>query len=204
MSISYEQVGRTHQKGRTREALLAAARRLMADGILPTVEQTAAAASVSRPTAYRYFPNRRALLKAAHPEVSAPSLLSENASADPMERLERVAAAITGMVLQNEMVLRAMWRASLEGTEDPDDLVLRTGRRIVWVGDALAPLKGRLKPKVFRALVLRVAAVLGIECFVWFTDVARMTREEAVALMRQSAMEILKASQHGRTETKQR
>lgn len=196
MSISYERTGRTQQKGRTREALLAAARALMEQGIVPTIEQTAAAASVSRPTAYRYFRNRRDLLKAAHPEVSAPSLLVENASADPTERLERVATTITRMVVQNEMVLRAMWRASLEGTEDGDELVMRTGRRIVWVGDALAPLKGRLKPKTFRNLVLRIAAVLGIESLVWLTDVARVSREEAVVLMRQSAMEILKAAQH--------
>jgi len=51
MSIVYEQAGRTHQKKRTRDALVAAARELVAQGEMPTVESVAAAASISRTTA---------------------------------------------------------------------------------------------------------------------------------------------------------
>ena len=65
MSIPYEALGRTRQKERTRGALIAAARELVAQGTTPTVEEAAAAASISRTTAYRYFPNQRALLAAA-------------------------------------------------------------------------------------------------------------------------------------------
>ena len=46
MSIPYEAVGRTRQKERTRGALIAAARDLVAQGITPTVEDAAAAASI--------------------------------------------------------------------------------------------------------------------------------------------------------------
>ena len=79
MSISYEATGRTTQKARTRPALIDAARRLLAAGRTPSVEDAAEAAAVSRATAYRYFPNRRALLVAAHPEVEATDLLGEDA-----------------------------------------------------------------------------------------------------------------------------
>ena len=79
MSSAYELNGRTSQKRRTRDALLAAARGLVADGHAPTVEDAAEAASISRTTAYRYFPNQRALLAAAHPETAAESLLPEDA-----------------------------------------------------------------------------------------------------------------------------
>src|SRR5262245_23364797 len=51
----YEATGRTHQKHRTRDALIAAARELVAKGLTPTVEEAAAAAAISRTTAYRYF-----------------------------------------------------------------------------------------------------------------------------------------------------
>ena len=40
-----------------------------AEGLTPTVEAAAEAASISRTTAYRYFPSQRALLAAAHPET---------------------------------------------------------------------------------------------------------------------------------------
>ncbi|MDX6318898.1 MAG: hypothetical protein QOD35_2298, partial [Nocardioidaceae bacterium] len=39
--MSYDSFGRTGQKGRTRDALVAAARRLVAAGVSPTVEQAA-------------------------------------------------------------------------------------------------------------------------------------------------------------------
>jgi AcrR family transcriptional regulator len=68
MSTRYEESGRTRQKQRTRNELIASARELIArGGAAPTVEQAAAAAAISRTTAYRYFPSQRALLAAAHP-----------------------------------------------------------------------------------------------------------------------------------------
>ena len=68
VSTGYEESGRTAQKARTRNALLDAARDLLAlNGEVPTVEDAAAAASISRTTAYRYFPSQAALLAAAHP-----------------------------------------------------------------------------------------------------------------------------------------
>ena len=74
MSTPYEAGGRSAQKARTRDALIAAARDLVAAGVTPTVEEAAEAASISRTTAYRYFPSQRALLLAAHPEMAATSI----------------------------------------------------------------------------------------------------------------------------------
>ena len=90
MSIGYELAGRTRQKQRTRQALVAAARALVADGVTPTVEDAAEAAGVSRTTAYRYFPNQRALVAAAHPEVEAQSLLPRTRRHDVAARLDAV------------------------------------------------------------------------------------------------------------------
>src|SRR2546421_9946785 len=95
MSIPYEAVGRTRQKERTRGALIAAARDLVAQGATPPGEDAAAAASISRTTAYRYFPNQPALLVAAHPETESPSLLAEDAPEDPAARLHAASEEIT-------------------------------------------------------------------------------------------------------------
>src|SRR5467141_692374 len=95
MSIPYELNGRVDQKRRTRDALIAAARQLVATGTTPTIEAAAEAAAISRTTAYRYFPNQRALLVAAHPETGAASLLPEHAPDDVQTRLDIVIDAFT-------------------------------------------------------------------------------------------------------------
>ncbi|HKU66304.1 MAG TPA: TetR family transcriptional regulator, partial [Candidatus Baltobacteraceae bacterium] len=110
MSSAYEEHGRVLQKQRTRQALIDAARALLDRGITPTVEQAAAAAAVSRPTAYRYFPNQHALLQAAHPELAMDTLLPQAAPKDPIERLDAASAELMRLLLQHETALRAMFR----------------------------------------------------------------------------------------------
>src|SRR5258708_3996422 len=87
------------QPRRPRDPLIAAARDLVAAGATPTVEDAAAAASISRSTAYRYFPNERALLLAAHPEISTTSMLPANPPEDPASRLDAVVANFSELIL---------------------------------------------------------------------------------------------------------
>jgi AcrR family transcriptional regulator len=193
MSSGYEQHGRIRQKARTRDALVEAARSLLDRGITPTVEQAAASASVSRPTAYRYFPTQQALLSAAHPQLSMESLLPDSAPADPIARLDAISKELVALLLQHETALRAMWRVSLEQTADGrPPLALRTGRRIGWVDDALAPLRDKFKPEKYRRLVLQIAATLGIEPLIWLIDIAHVERKEAAEILRASARALLK------------
>jgi AcrR family transcriptional regulator len=195
MSIPYERPGRTRQKARTRRALLEAARELLAQGLNPTVEQAADAAEVSRTTAYRYFPNQRSLLVAAHPVIDAESLLGPDPPADAEERLALVVRALTEQVLENEPQLRAMLRISLEPQPaEPDALPLRRGRAIGWIKDALAPLRGQVSDADLHRLALAIRASAGIEALVWLTDIAGLSREEAVGLMRWSAAALLRSA----------
>jgi len=192
MTIPYELTGRHHQKARTRDALVMATRSLVAKGVTPTVEQAAAAASVARTTAYRYFPNQRALLVAAHPEIEKHSLLPDDAPADPVLRLDSVVEAFTRQTVDTEPQLRTMLRLSL----DPDpshrgQLPLRRGRAIGWIKDALAPLRDTMPEPDLHRLTLAIRSATGIEALVWLTDVAALSRDEAVALMRWSAHALL-------------
>jgi len=195
MASAYERTGRTDQKTRTRTALIAATRELLARGHIPTVEEAAVAASISRATAYRYFPRQRALLVAAHPEIERDSLLGPDPPDDLELRLDRVIDEIMRVTLDTEPQLRATLRLSLEaGPADLDGRALRTGRRIVWVRDALSPLHGRLPEADLRRLVHAVAASVGIDTLVWMVDVAGLSREEAVETMRWSARALLRAA----------
>jgi AcrR family transcriptional regulator len=196
MTIPYEASGRTRQKARTRGALVDAARDLLAAGTSPTVAEAADRAGIARATAYRYFPNQRELLVATYPEIAAPSLLEAPADrVDPRERLDEVARSLTRQMVEHEPELRAMLRLSLEpGASGTRDLPFRKGRRITWVADALEPLRDEMPEPEFERLVHAIAAAVGIEALVWLTDIAGLSREGAVEVMRWSANAMLRAA----------
>ena len=192
MSTSYEAGGRSAQKSRTRAALVAAARDLVAAGLTPTVEDAAEAAAISRTTAYRYFPSKRALLLAAHPEMNATSMLSPNPPDDVADRLDSVVSNFSAMILDTETQQRTMLRLSLEvDPSERGDLPLRQGRAIGWITEALEELRGALSDEQFMQLVRSIRATIGIEAIVWLVDVAGLSRNDAVALTRWSAQALL-------------
>lgn len=195
MSSAYESTGRTGQKARTRNALTDAARRLLDSGQAPTVEQAARAASVARATAYRYFPNQRALLEATLPQLTQPSLLGDAPPEGAAERLGLVVEVIVQQTVEHEPALRTMLRLSLQPDRgDRGDLTFRKGRRITWIGEALEPLQARLTRRDFDRLVHAIAAAVGIDALVWLTDVAGLRRAEAVEVMRWSSRTLLGAA----------
>src|SRR5438093_6239767 len=133
VSTSYESTGRTGQKQRTRALLVDTVRRLLADGVTPSVDQVAEASGVSRSTTYRYFPDQRALLLAAHPDIDRSSILGEGAPTDVRARLEAVLDEHFRILVEWEPQLRASLRVSLEpGAAQPP---LRGGRAIGWIED---------------------------------------------------------------------
>jgi AcrR family transcriptional regulator len=192
VSSSYELGGRTSQKQRTRAALVDAARAMVATGLTPTVEAAAEAASISRTTAYRYFPNQRALLAAAHPETAASTLLPAQPPEGSAARLDVVVEAFTRLIVETELQQRTMLRLSLEARHDEhSSLPLRQGRAIGWITEALEPMRHQLTEGELHALVVAIRATTGIEALVWLTDIAGLSRDEAGALMRWSAQALL-------------
>jgi AcrR family transcriptional regulator len=185
VSTSYESTGRTGQKQRTRALLVDTVRRLLADGVTPSVDQVAKASGVSRSTTYRYFPDQRALLLAAHPDIDRSSILGEGAPTDVRARLEAVLDEHFRILVEWEPQLRASLRVSLEpGAAQPP---LRGGRAIGWIEDALRPL-GRREA---RRLAIAIRAAAGIEPYVWLTDIAGLSRRQALVTMRATALTLL-------------
>src|ERR671937_889108 len=193
MNVPYESTGRVNQKARTRDALIAAARELLAQGVVPTMEGAAAAAAISRTTAYRYFPSARELIVAAYPHVEQQSLLGPKPPDDPVARLEVVAESHIRRILANEAQMRAVLRLSLEGVRPPE-LPMHRGLRVAWIEDALAPLRGQMPDDELRRLIHGIGATLGIEAFAWLTDIAGRPREEAAAIIRANALVLLRAA----------
>jgi len=112
-----------------------------------------------------------------------------------MARLEIVAEAFTRQILDYEPEARAQLRLSLEpGPRQPDELPLRQGRGIGWIEEALSPMREVMPKRELHRLVLAIRATLGIEALVWLTDVAGVSRGEAVDIMRSSARTLMRSA----------
>jgi AcrR family transcriptional regulator len=195
MRTDDESRGRVRQKQRTRAALVAATLELVAAGGTPTVAQAADRAGVSRTTAYRYFPNQQSILLAAHPETARRTLLPAEPPSRTEDRLDAVVTSFLEIVLETEAAQRTMLRLSL----DPDpaargQLPLRQGRAIGWIGEALTPLHGRFTAAEIHRLTVAIRSAVGIEALIWLTDIAGLSRTEAVESMRWSARAMLQAA----------
>jgi hypothetical protein len=105
---------------------------------------------------------------------------------------------VTELVRDTEDQQRAMLRLSLEperrGTRE---LLLRQGRVIGWLEDALAPLAGDIGDDAVHALAVAIRSSIGIEAYVWLTDVAGLAPDDATALMRWTARSQLEAARRG-------
>lgn len=191
--------GRTNQRRRTRKDLLQAAAQLMKQGRTPSLEEVAAAALVSRATAYRYFPNPEALLVEAALDVAAPqaeAVLGDAPLDDPAARLERVDAAFEQMIAANETALRTMLAHALQrgGTTDKG-VPARQNRRTPLIEAALEPVRQQFKPSARDLLTKALALVIGTESRIVFKDVlqlgdadARKVRRWAIRALVDAAM----------------
>ena len=195
VATPYESTGRTAQKSRTRLALVTATRDLLAAGLTPKVEDAAERAGISRTTAYRYFPNQRSLLLAARPTISPDSLLPPDAPADPGARLDALMTAFTRYNFTWEPQLRAALRLSLEPAADRP--VLRQGRAIGWIAEALTPLRGSHPHVDIDRLAVAIRSATGIETLIWLVDIAGYTREQATATVTATARALLDAAVRG-------
>jgi hypothetical protein len=106
-----------------------------------------------------------------------------------------VAEDQTRRILKYEPEMRAVLRVSLDtDASGGPDLPMHRGLRIGWIDDALAPLRGRLPEDELERLIYGIGATLGIEAFVWLTDIARLPHEEALAIMRSNASRLLRSA----------
>lgn len=191
--MPYESTGRTAQKSRTRLALVTAARELLATGLTPQVEDAAQRAGISRTTAYRYFPNQRSLLLAAQPTISPDSLMPPDApSDDATARLDLLMTAFARYNFTWEPQLRAALRLSLDPAGDQP--VLRQGRAIGWITEALAPLRDSHPHVDIGRLAVAIRSATGIEALIWLVDIAGYSPEQATDTVKGTARALLDAA----------
>jgi AcrR family transcriptional regulator len=174
---------RSNQHLRTRKDLLLAAGRLIKEGRMPTMDEVAEAALVSRATAYRYFPSLESLLVEAPLDHAVPApdaVFASDTSTDPEERLDRAEAAIHQATYQNEAQLRMMLANSLvRGAAAGDAVPQRQNRRTPLIEAALAPARERFSREAYENLRATLALVFGTEAMIVFRDVLPMSERKA-------------------------
>ncbi len=194
--------GRHNQRSRTRKDLLEAASRLLKQGCKLSIEEVAEEARVSRATAYRYFPNVEMLLVEAPLEGAMPDAtdIFRGASDDPVERVNRVDAALHEMMAANEQALRMMLAQSLQrgvnheaGIEYP----IRQNRRTALIEEALAPAREQFQPNALESLTNALAVMIGTESMVAFKDVLQLNESRAEDIRRWAIRALIDAAREG-------
>ena len=191
---------RSNQLRRTRKDLLQAAAQLTRQGLHPTLEEVAAAAMVSRATAYRHFPDVNALLVEASLDLGTPQadeVFRAAPAVEPVSRLECVDAAFESMIRENEVALRLMLRHALDRTlraDDTEAVPLRQNRRTPLIEAALAPARAELRPASFKLLTQALAMVIGTEAWLVHKDVLQLDDEQARRVRRWAIRALVNAA----------
>jgi len=172
---------RTSQKQRTRQDLLQAASRLMAQGQLPKVADVAKEALVSRATAYRFFSSDEELIAEAAIDVRTPTatqLFEGDTSLDPEERLLKANAVMHDVVWKNQKQMRFIVARLLDQSNGSRE-IHRQNRRTDFIHAALAPARDRFDAAIYRKLCAAIALVIGAESMFVFHDVLQIEEAEA-------------------------
>jgi AcrR family transcriptional regulator len=199
MTSTYESFGRTNQKHRTRAALIAAACDIVRRGEVPTVEQAARDALISRSTAYRYFPSQEALVAEAMleeeigPDIDA-VFEAARATGSVQKRLDAVVRADHALVTGHEAAFRTLLRASLAAPGDEEAAFPERPRnRLRYLTEALQPVRDQIGEERTRRLVVTIAMCTGIESTVVLEDICELANADAEAVKRWAAATLLLA-----------
>lgn len=189
--------GRVAQRRRTREAIVAAAAKLLQAGQTPSVNEVAEAAEVSRRTVYQYFPTlEQLLIDATLASLSQHQVDEAIDAADVAGDAEaRVAAMVRALTSQSSETLE-LGRSLLRLTVDsPGSGEPRRGyRRVGWIERALDPVRPHLDAARFERLVSSLAMVVGWEALIVLQDVRGLSPQERTETSEWTARALVRAA----------
>jgi AcrR family transcriptional regulator len=197
---SSEDGARRETRGtRTRRLLVDEAMKLLGHGGLVSVAEVAAAAGVSRATAYRYFPSRSRLLHAIMDESLGPVRRFESRERDGAARVRDLFERTVPRFKEFEPQMRAALQLALEHSaleragvlrEEP----FRRGNRKLILTRNAQPLRPRLGARDFDRLLKALSLVYGIEPYVILKDLWGSSNREVDAITRWVADAVIEKS----------
>jgi AcrR family transcriptional regulator len=187
------------RSARTHRLLLDEAMKLVGLGGLVTVAEVAAAAGVSRATAYRYFPSRSRLIDAIMDESLGPVRRFESREEDGAARVRDLFERTFPLFKEFEPQMRAALQLSLEhwaleragllGEEQ-----FKRGNRKMILGRNAQPLRKQLGAREFDRLLKALSLVYGIEPYVILKDMWGSSNREVDAITRWVAHAVIEKS----------
>jgi AcrR family transcriptional regulator len=194
------EAGRARQRRRTRKAIVDAATKLIESGRTPSVAEIADAADVSRRTVYLYFPSIEQLLidatlGALTANAVSAAFAPEELADDVPGRVDALVRALNAMTDDTMALGRSLIRLTVETAPDGDAGAPRRGyRRVEWIEEALAPLRGRASDEQFERLVSALSMITGWEAFIVLRDVRGLDHEAEEAVTRWAAAALVDAT----------
>jgi AcrR family transcriptional regulator len=166
------------------------------------VSDVAEAATVSRATAYRYFPSQASMIQEAVHEALGPILAFAPQSENPEERVRDLLAFAFPRIEAYEATHRAtillslyQWTQRKAGTLDEAQIV--RGHRKKLLANAVSPLRAQLGRAAFDKLTQALSLIFGTEALIVLKDIWGLDGDEArrvavwaaIALVRTAAAE---------------
>lgn len=196
--------GLSGPRERTMRLLREAAKELLRTGGPLTVPAAAELAGVSRATAYRYFPNNDAVV--LHASMSLASDPPDDLDGPPLgaATTDQVGAKAADLVrataawaFDHETELRTMLRLSL--TPERENVKPRRGltNRDRWIGALLEGLPSSVPTTSRDRLAAALVPLFGSDAVVWTTDMADLSRGEAIELLAWMARVLIAATLEG-------
>lgn len=162
------------QKSRTREALLAAARCLLAEKATLTIPAVAKAANISRATAYRYFSDPSVLAAEAGLDVGViPYDDIVRDCSGTRARVRAVALFFFDLTIKHEAEFRSFLSRWLESWRLDNGTPTRGGRRITMFRTALREERDKIGDEACERLVRQLSVATGTEAMIALLDVAQ-------------------------------
>jgi len=192
---------RPDPKERTRRLLRQAAQDLLRAGKPLTVPAVAEAAGVSRATAYRYFPNNESVVLHATMAMAVDPIAetAPTAAGSPEDLDARAAELIrttAAWAFDHETELRTVLRLSLSpDPEHPRPRRFMTNRDR-WISSLLQGLPEHVPAAARDRLAAALTPLFGSDAIVWTTDMAGLSRDQAIDLLEWMARALIAATVH--------
>lgn len=186
-------------RARTYRSLITHAMSMANAGRIATIAELAAAAGVSRATAYRYFPSRSRLVAAIVEEGLGPVRRFESSETDGRKRLLDLFNKTFPRFRLYEPHMRAALQLALEHWALErrgmlDEEAYRRGHRVKILNRAAAPLRRRLGAAGYKRLMCALSLVYGIEPYVVLKDIWGASDRQVEAIAHWTADALINAA----------
>ncbi|MEO1034333.1 MAG: TetR/AcrR family transcriptional regulator [Pseudomonadota bacterium] len=174
--------GRTHQKNRTRQAIVDGCAELLDGGVTPTIDSIVEHTQISRATVYRYFKSVADIVLHVMSDRDVEATVGSVADAGP-DVADRVAAAeraVNDYLFAHPDQVRQFEIGVIQ--RQIDDVALeddRSARRLLYIDEAIAPIANELDDQTRERLRYGLAMPIGSEALIALLDSCKVDNDTA-------------------------